>query len=96
METRKCCKCQKQKAPTEFHKKTETTFHSYCKSCLYETQKERWKNRKLEAIKHMGGKCSLCSYDKCYAALEFHHIDASQKEFDWNSMRLMSWDKSNS
>lgn len=28
-----------------------------------------------------GGKCIRCGYDKCLKALEFHHIDPSQKEF---------------
>lgn len=27
-----------------------------------------------------GNKCSKCGYDKCLAALEFHHLDPSQKE----------------
>lgn len=28
-----------------------------------------------------GGKCERCGYDKCIQALEFHHIDPSQKDF---------------
>ena len=28
-----------------------------------------------------GGKCIRCGYDKCIKALEFHHIDPSQKDF---------------
>lgn len=35
--------------------------------------------RKQELVYIMGGKCVLCGYDKCIAALEFHHIDKSQK-----------------
>ena len=28
-----------------------------------------------------GGKCIRCGYDKCLKALEFHHIDPTQKDF---------------
>ena len=28
-----------------------------------------------------GGKCIRCGYNKCIKALEFHHIDPSQKDF---------------
>ena len=28
-----------------------------------------------------GGKCIRCGYDRCLKALEFHHIDPTQKDF---------------
>lgn len=28
-----------------------------------------------------GGKCVRCGYNKCLKALEFHHLDPSQKDF---------------
>ena len=28
-----------------------------------------------------GGKCARCGYDTCIKALEFHHLDPTQKEF---------------
>ena len=28
-----------------------------------------------------GGKCVKCGYNKCLKALEFHHLDPSQKDF---------------
>ena len=27
----------------------------------------------------LGGKCSICGYDKCLEAIDFHHIDPSTK-----------------
>ena len=36
----------------------------------------------------MGGKCSICGYDKNYAALEFHHVDQSSKSFQLDSRHL--------
>lgn len=42
---------------------------------------EKRLNLKLELIKDLGGKCSICGYDKNYAALEFHHSNPNEKEF---------------
>lgn len=41
-----------------------------------------WKERfKKECIRYKGGKCSVCGYDKCVAALDFHHINPTEKDF---------------
>ena len=42
--------------------------------------KRRKKNKEL-LVESKGGKCERCGYDKCIAALEFHHLDPSTKEF---------------
>ena len=36
---------------------------------------------KQALVEMKGGKCSICGYNKCMRALEFHHPDPSQKEF---------------
>jgi len=92
MITKQCPKCECIKSIDEFHKKTNEYYHSYCKVCLYRLQKERWKDRKQKAIELMGGKCSACGYDKNYAALEFHHLDPKEKEFDFGKMRQCKWE----
>ncbi len=33
------------------------------------------------AVEFKGGKCQMCGYNRCIEALEFHHTDASQKDF---------------
>jgi 5-methylcytosine-specific restriction endonuclease McrA len=33
------------------------------------------------AIEYKGGKCQICSYNRCLEALEFHHLDSSKKDF---------------
>ena len=33
----------------------------------------RRKKLKQQAVKYLGGKCICCGYNKCIAALEFHH-----------------------
>ena len=47
----------------------------------YENQKIRGLKRKYEAIMSRGGRCELCGYNKNLAALEFHHKNPSEKEF---------------
>lgn len=44
------------------------------------TQRRRLK-LKLLAIDYKGGKCEKCGYNKCIAALEFHHLDPATKNF---------------
>ena len=40
---------------------------------------------KKEAVSYKGGKCEKCGYDKCISALEFHHVDPSQKDKNLNT-----------
>jgi hypothetical protein len=32
-------------------------------------------------VDEAGGACQLCGYDRCIAALEFHHRDPAEKSF---------------
>lgn len=50
-------------------------------------KKERRQKRKIEAIDYKGGKCSICGYDKCKEALDFHHINPDEKEFSISDKR---------
>ena len=87
-----CGKCHKNQEDSEFYKKNDRKeSSSYCKTCLYVYQKQRWIDRKFKAVELLGGKCSICGYNKCLDALEFHHLDPSKKEFAFNKMRLISW-----
>lgn len=54
---------------------------------------KQYKIRKLKAIAYKGGKCQRCGYDKCVAALDFHHRDPSEKEFQWVRLRRLRWDR---
>ena len=63
------------------------------KEQLYAYQIQRWRDRKVKAVEYMGGKCERCGYDKYPDVLEFHHKDPSQKEANWNKIRLWEWSK---
>jgi transposase len=42
----------------------------------------RWRRRaKLTLVAEAGGRCCCCGYDRCVAALGFHHVDLSTKRF---------------
>lgn len=53
---------------------------------------KQYKIRKLMAIEYKGGKCQKCGYDKCPAAMEFHHRNPDNKEFDWTKIRRKKWE----
>ena len=94
MNTKKCSKCEEVKPVSEFHrKKTENRYSSWCKSCLYEFQKKRWKDRKRKAVEMLGGECQKCGYRKNLASFHFHHLDPSQKKYNWDKLRLFKWDR---
>lgn len=43
-------------------------------------QRKKWTlNEKRKSIAYKGGKCIICGYNKCEAALEFHHINPENK-----------------
>lgn len=52
-----------------------------CCKCLSEAVQRRRVKLKVLSIEYKGGKCERCGYDKCSAALEFHHTDPTQKDF---------------
>lgn len=45
------------------------------------------------AVEYKGGKCSLCGYDKSYAALQFHHRNPKEKSFSISNPKTRSWEK---
>ncbi len=51
------------------------------KQKMYVCQRRIWREKKRKFIEIKGGKCQNCGYNKCIAALEFHHLDPNKKEF---------------
>lgn len=52
-----------------------------CTKCRSNAVSKRRRKVKALLVKHKGGKCEKCGYNKCIAALEFHHLDPSEKDF---------------
>ena len=74
-----CSNACKQKA--HWHKIKEQTNS-------YHSQTKRAMRRKLNFVNKLGGKCSVCGYNKNLAALEFNHLDTTIKSFNLDSRKL--------
>lgn len=48
---------------------------------MIDAVRRRRKKVRQMAVEYKGGKCGRCGYSKCVEALEFHHLDSSQKDF---------------
>jgi hypothetical protein len=46
---------------------------------------------KVRAVEYKGGKCLLCGYHKCLAALQFHHLEEDGKDFQIGG-QVRSWE----
>jgi len=92
---KKCPKCNTIKdRKLDFYpiKGQEIKVSGFCKSCILDSNAERRRVIKHQAIDYLGGKCSNCGYNKCNSALEFHHIDPTQKDKDYSNYKT-SFDK---
>jgi hypothetical protein len=52
-----------------------------CRLCRQEAVVRRRRRVKEILVAEAGGRCMLCGYDRCLAALEFHHVDPASKAF---------------
>lgn len=60
-------------------------------SKLYETLQKSRNKRKEEMVYVMGDCCQICGYNKCIKALEFHHINPKEKDFNFNKAESKNW-----
>lgn len=49
------------------------------------------RRRNQRCLKSFGGKCGICGYNKCKAALAFHHL--AKKTFLISDSRIRSWER---
>jgi transposase len=56
-----------------------------CLLCRQERVAERRRAVKRILVADAGGRCARCGYDRCIAALQFHHMDPSTKAFTISS-----------
>ena len=73
--------------------KDKRKYADRAKYLVIAVTKRRKKLRKM-AIEYKGGKCIICEYDKCNAALEFHHLNKKDKKFGLSMNGITrSWEK---
>jgi len=90
---RKCPKCQNILPSTEFYKKRGIDHAStYCKICTTEQSLNRMQRLKKQMVDYKGGSCMICGYKKYMGALEFHHLDPTQKDFNLAHMKKYTFD----
>lgn len=52
-----------------------------CLKCRAEAVVRRRRKGKAILVAEAGGACVACGYDRCIAALQFHHLDPAEKRF---------------
>ena len=86
-ENKKCILCEKNFL-------ANVPNRQYCYDCspsgLTPAQAQRHKKRTLKhkLIEYKGGKCQHCGYGKCEGALQFHHLNPTEKEFTLSEINL--------
>jgi hypothetical protein len=55
------------------------------KRCRAERVAQRRRDVKATLVAEAGGRCVICGYSRCAAALEFHHVDPNKKLFEVNA-----------
>jgi hypothetical protein len=86
----KCTDCKVELTELNAYRKTGAKLNSRCKSCFNAYCINRWIKRKEQAIEAKGNKCQDCDRTFPYPAYDFHHLDPSKKDMQWNKMRLVT------
>jgi len=97
MNKKQCPKCKETKPETKDYwylrpdRKGKT--QSYCKACNKQNVLDRQRKFKQKLVDIKGGECVKCGYKKSNAALQFHHVNPEEKDFNFASYRLTSFEK---
>lgn len=88
-----CGKCERANlTAADFYKRNARgAKYSYCKKCFNAYCIERWRNRKRKAVEYKGGICVDCKQPFDYYLFDFHHLDPSEKEFNFSHIKGHSW-----
>lgn len=77
-----CIGCGETKSINDFYKHSKVNAHSKCKICSNRDSTERLRQIKRKAVDYKGGKCQECGYDNYLGALEFHHLNPTEKDIE--------------
>lgn len=69
---------------------TNINNRKYCYKCSPVNDSGKFRKRaiKHQLILYKGKKCEICGYDKCEGALEFHHLNPLEKDFQIGDIDL--------
>ncbi len=94
--TRLCPICHRDLPVNSFNKRVRSgrpTTAPYCKLCTNLESIRRQRLFKQKCVDYKGGSCIKCTYDKCLAALEFHHRDPNEKDFSISKVLNHQWNE---
>lgn len=92
--TRFCPRCKKNVDTNQFYQRRgRENSSTYCKPCTSEQTLERTRNLKSQMVEYKGGCCVRCGYEKYQGALEFHHIDPNEKDFNPSRLKNYSFNE---
>ena len=88
--TKICEHCGKEFEPIKYG-----TSRKYCFECVPNTTQTGAEMRRILkqwSVEYKGNKCEECGYNKCIAALEFHHKNPAEKDFSISDKNVQtSW-----
>ena len=92
-QSRVCPKCKENCTIDQFYNRRGKENSSvYCKKCSTIQTLSRLQRLKKQMVDYKGGCCQICGYKKYMGALEFHHIDPTQKDFNLSRMKQYTFD----
>lgn len=86
-ETKYCKYCETVKKNKDFYVIKKNKLSAYCKKYTNIQTVKRQKSLKEKCVEYKGGKCEICGYNKCISALEFHHINPNEKDFQMSKYK---------
>lgn len=91
--SRVCGRCREEKPFTAFYANATRSSGTqrYCKVCFNAYTTERFRERKKQAVEYMGSQCADCGGRFPYYVFEFHHLDPTKKEMQFDELRRRSW-----
>lgn len=95
---KRCPDCEKMLPIEDFYLRTDAKYRSQlaqhrCKKCQSKYQIERRRISKRRAVEYLGGGCQMCGYNRCDAALDFHHRDPTTKTTRAALLTSLVWEK---
>src|SRR6476646_3654820 len=90
--TKTCSSCKEVKPKSDFYR-LRSDVSSHCKQCNHKHRVLKTRENRKRAIDLLGGSCIQCGYNRCAAALHFHHPDPSLKKSitDFRYLRNRKW-----
>jgi transposase len=87
-DTKICSSCSKTKSLSDFYSNGyqpngKKKYKGKCKTCEQKSRYDGQLSKIVDILAELGKeyKCENCGYDKNTAAITFHHLDPSEKEF---------------